>query len=320
LKIIDRIFYYFGYLQYFTIKYALSVLFDSSTSQLLRVTCIVLFPITFLGFFSLLILVTVFEKYTVDLADLRWENKKFLNNLVSDENSLFITDTTKFIWRIYNSKIVSHCTERIDDSIIDKIMHIFQHGMVTLNAVDLNDILKTMTDKSTTHYEGFVEKQLNQQVTQIVDMISKANELSQERNDEKNKNLETYLGTSSTITDKLNQLHSAMIESQSDRNNQVKDMTKQTNQLQNKIDVSETKKMDRLQQLEQKMEVSEQKNMDRLQQLEQKMEVSEQKNMDRLQQLEQKMEVLEQKNMDRLQQLEQKMDAFINFLKDKLTN
>jgi hypothetical protein len=175
-------------------------------------------------------------------------------------------------------------------------MHIFQNGVSTFNVVDMNNMLKTITKETTTHYEGLVEKQLNRQVTQIVDIICKANELPQDDIDEINDNRGPRLATSIKFSAKLNHLQEVMNELQTVLNVQVKDMASELNQ--------------QVSQLEQKMEVSEQKNMDRLQQLAQKMEVSEQKNMDRLQQL-------EEMNMDRLQQLEQKIDALMNFLKNK---
>jgi hypothetical protein len=142
LIIIDRVFYYFGYLQYLMFK-----------------------------FYS--------AKLTIDVIELYLENNKFLNSLVSDNQDEFkITENTKFVWLIYNLEVISHNTERIHDSIINKIIHIFQNGVSTFNAVDMSSMLKSMAVDSITHYEEFIEKQLNQQFTQIVDIISRTNELS----------------------------------------------------------------------------------------------------------------------------------------------
>jgi hypothetical protein len=308
LRIVDRIFYYFIYAGYFLIEFALY--FCSSKSPLpkiSRIIFILLFPISLLGLFCLLILISFIDKGTIDVTELRWENKKFLNNLVSDkQDKLSITNDTKFVWQIYNLTITnSQSFERVDDPVIEKIMHIFQYGTVTLNAVDISSMLKTITMETTDHYEGFVEKQLNQQVVQLVDMISKTNEMTQEHTNEVNSNHDMILQSSLSVSAKVDQLHEVMHESQSVLNSQVKEMIGELN---NRLDLLQSKETSLLEQKAQE----EQKNMYRFQQFEQA-------NMDLLEKLEQKIQVAEQKNMYRFEQLEQKMDALLNILNEKYT-
>jgi hypothetical protein len=239
LRTIDRIFYYFGYLQYFSLKFALLMCFSNSPlPKLIQIAGLLLFPIFLLGISIIVILMGFLSEGTIDVIRLQWLNNKFLNNLCSDVNgTLKITNKTKFVWSIYYFETALQGSEVTDPSIVDKIMYTFQHGVSTFNAVEMSNMLKALNEQSTPHFD---DEQISQQVSQIVHMVSKANELSHEHTSQIQDTHELHLRTSLTVAAKLDQLYEVMNESQTVCNVRVKDMVSEVNQ---KLDLLQLQEM-----------------------------------------------------------------------------
>jgi hypothetical protein len=317
----DKLFYCLGYFLYITVKLALIFCSDEEHfSKPMRIGFILLFPIYLIGIMcSILYFLFIEYKANIHFTKLQKRNNKFQNELFPRR---WANNETRSVWDIYYLKGISQNGDTVDESVIHKTMHIFQNGVSSLEAVDIdimlnrtsNDTtnkLKEMTDASTTRLESFVEKQLNQQVNHIMEMMHNPTEPSRVDNDAHL--LEQSERNSAATVAHLQELFH---QSQSAHNGQLSDMDSHLNQRFDQLQLQNKTTNIRFDQLEKKLlqvEHLEQQNMDRLQQMEQM-------NLDQFKQLEQKMDASEQKNMNRLEQLEQKIDALMNLLHDKYAN
>jgi hypothetical protein len=145
LGIIDRLFYYFGYIFYLNLKLAFH--FCSSESDLstwMKFGCILLFPIYLLCIFFLAIIKLFFQQRgtTIDVTKLQLCNQKFRNEIISDYN---LTEDTKSVWEVY---LLTHDLHsyKVKESIINKsiykIMRAVQFGNMPLNHADIYTMLK----------------------------------------------------------------------------------------------------------------------------------------------------------------------------------
>jgi hypothetical protein len=194
LRIIDRFFYYLGYLPFLTIAIAFFICFGKSKIAIpIRLVLILLLPILIPGlWFFLLLVLFVFLLPTgvnIDVTELHLMDDKFQNKLrymytleyiEECERSYiwglyhFMNHNSIFMWNPYSLKDLS--SDAVEENVIQKIVHIFQNGISSLNSGDIDTMLKQTTDETATRLECFVEKQMNQQVIQIVNMLQNSNE------------------------------------------------------------------------------------------------------------------------------------------------
>jgi hypothetical protein len=144
LNIIDRLIYYCFYVPYLTtaiVRFHFSP--KSELPFLWRITCLFLFPIYLFIMLCLTIVIVITKKdSTIDVTKLQWPNNnsnKFRNELILGSN--FPIEETLDIWDVYYTNGGDRSYANVEESTVDKIMHIFQNGIQPLNTMDLDTML-----------------------------------------------------------------------------------------------------------------------------------------------------------------------------------
>jgi hypothetical protein len=107
------------------------------------------------------VLILQFPSSALDICDLHWINGKFHNTVLQTSDT---TKVTQSIWSVYDLQANTQSNKIIEESIVHKILQIFQNGIALLNTMDIDIMLKQMNVDSTKKNDNcfdHVEQKLN---------------------------------------------------------------------------------------------------------------------------------------------------------------